>query len=479
MGKPTGFLEIKRENHSYASVTERVRHFREFVRMPPTKTLRDQGARCMDCGIPYCHQACPVHNVIPDWNDLVYQDQWKEASDVLHATNNFPEMTGRICPAPCEAACTLNLIDQPVSIKDIERAIADKAREKGWIKPCPAERKSGRSVAIVGSGPAGLACAQQLARKGHAVTVMEKNDRIGGLLRYGIPDFKMDKTLIDFRMAQMEAEGVTFRTDCHVGADVSAADLSQRYDAVVLAGGAEQPRPLQQPGCDLAGVHFAMDYLVRQNRRAYGDTIDDRMDVRGKHVVVIGGGDTGSDCIGTANRQKAKSITQLEILGKPPDHEDKGLTWPQWPIRLRTSSSQAEGCERDWSVSTKSFIGDNGRVKEIELIRVEWNKKSDGSMVMTEKPDSVFRIPADFVFLALGFVHPIHDTVVKELALALDERGNVRGNHYQTSHKNVFVAGDMRRGQSLVVHAIWEGRQAAQMVDIALGQPKKNQTIAS
>lgn len=474
MGKATGFLEIDRREHSYSPVKERVRHFREFVRMPKKKELRDQGGRCMDCGIPYCHQACPVHNIIPDWNDLIYQDQWRAAIDVLHSTNNFPEMTGRICPAPCEAACTLNLIDQPVTIKDIERAIVDHARAKGWIVPQPPQSKSAYSVAVVGSGPAGLACAQQLARIGHSVTVLEKNDRLGGLLRYGIPDFKMEKELIDFRIQQMEAEGVVFRPNCHVGVDITTSSLLQDYDAIVLSGGAEYPRPLDQPGSDLSGVHFAMDYLVQQNRRSYGDTIESPINAKGQHVVVIGGGDTGSDCIGTANRQGAKSITQLEILGKPPEHEDKGLVWPFWPVKMRTSSSHMEGCHRDWSVSTRALIGNKGRVRELELVRVEWQRKSNGALTMTEVPKSTFRIPADLVLLAMGFLRPTHDALLKEVDIALDKRGNVaaESDNYQTSVEKIFVAGDMRRGQSLVVHAIWEGREAARCVDEFLGGKK-------
>lgn len=470
MGKITGFLEIDRKEHSSAPVKERLRHFREFVQMPSPPQLKEQGARCMDCGIPYCHQSCPVHNIIPDWNDLIYRDQWKEANEVLHSTNNFPEVTGRICPAPCEAACTLNLIDQPVSIKNIERAIADHARQENWIAPQPAQQKSGRSVAIVGSGPAGLACAQQLARIGHDVTVLEKNDRIGGLLRYGIPDFKMEKELIDFRVRQMEAEHVTFRTGCHIGVDISAKDLAKHYDAVVLAGGSEHPRGLPRPGHDLAGVHFAMDYLIQQNRRTYDDTIASPIHAKGKHVIVIGGGDTGSDCIGTANRQNAKNIVQLEILGKPPLHEDKGRTWPDWPVRLRTSSSHQEGCERDWSVSTKAFIGKDGHVRELELVRVEWSEKPDGSMSMRELSNSTFRIQADLILLAMGFIHPVHQGMIEELKLDLDPRGNVQTKAYRTAHANIFAAGDMRRGQSLVVHAIHEGRQTAEAVNGFLQQ---------
>ena len=423
----------------------------------------------MDCGIPYCHNGGPINNIIPDWNDLVYQNKWQEALDVLHSTNNFPEFTGRICPAPCEAACTLNLDDQPVTIKSIECSIIDKGWENGWIQPQTPQRRSGKRVAIVGSGPAGLAAAQQLARAGHAVVVYEKNDRIGGLMRYGIPDFKMEKQAIDRRMAQMQAEGVTFRPNSHIGKDIPAQTLLEEYDAVVLAGGAEQPRDLAVPGRDLKGVHYAMEFLPQQNKRNAGDKIpaSTAISAEGKHVLVIGGGDTGSDCIGTSIRQGAAHVTQIEILPKPPEKENKGLTWPLWPNKQRTSSSQEEGCDRDYCVATKSFEGDeNGNVKQANCVRVEW-KNEGGRWAMHEIAGSEFTLKAERVFLAMGFLHPVHDGLVQELGVDVDERGNVKADtvRYQTSLEKVFSAGDMRRGQSLVVWAIREGRQAARAVD--------------
>lgn len=472
MGKPTGFLEYPRHDRGYAPVEERIKHYREFVIPLPEEELRLQGARCMDCGIPFCHGGCPVNNLIPDWNDLVWKGRWEEAIERLHGTNNFPDFTGRICPAPCQEACTLNLEDEPVTIKTIECAIVDRAWEEGWIRPQPPARRSGKRVAIVGSGPAGLACAQQLARAGHEVTVFEKQDRIGGLLRYGIPDFKMEKWHIDRRIEQMEAEGVTFRINTHVGVDLPARQLLDEFDALVLAGGSEQPRDLPVEGRELDGIHFAMDFLRQQNRRVAGDTIPEEEAIlaTGRHVVVIGGGDTGSDCIGTSNRQGAASVTQLEILPKPPEKEDKDLTWPDWPNKLRTSTSHEEGCTRYWSVSTKRFIGENGRVTGVELVKVDWKKDENGRWVMEEIPDSGFTLKADLVLLAMGFVHPVHEGLLEELGVALDERGNVRGptegpNAYRTSIDRVFAAGDMRRGQSLVVWAIREGRQCAKAVD--------------
>lgn len=469
MGKPTGFMEVMRQDRAYKPVAERITHFQEFVIPLSEKQLRDQGSRCMDCGIPFCHEGCPVNNIIPDWNDLVYKDDWKTALSVLHSTNNFPEFTGTICPAPCEAACTLNIIDLPVTIKTIENAIVDRGWFEGWIKPEPASNKTGKRVAIVGSGPAGLACAQQLARAGHSVTLFEKEDRAGGLLRYGIPDFKLDKGEIDRRIEQMTAEGVEFRNNCHIGVDISFQQLHDDYDAVVLTGGSEKPRDLPVPGRELNGIHFAMDFLRQQNKRVAGDKIADDIALlaEGKHVVVIGGGDTGSDCIGTSIRQHAASVTQIEILPKPPEREDKGMTWPLWPNKLRTSSSQQEGVERDWSVATQSFSGENGQVQTLHAARVEWQQDENGGWKMEQVVGSEFELKADLVLLAMGFVHPVHEGMLEQSAVKLDGRGNIAANtnDYQTSIDKVFAAGDMRRGQSLVVWAIREGRQAARAVD--------------
>ncbi|MDS4031807.1 MAG: glutamate synthase subunit beta [Candidatus Contendobacter sp.] len=467
MGKPTGFLEITRHEHGYAPVTERIAHFRDFVAALPEPAVREQAARCMDCGIPYCHRGCPVHNIIPDWNDLVYHGNWREALDVLHSTNNFPEFTGRICPAPCEASCTLNFNDSPVTIKDIECAIIDKGWAEGWVTPRIAAHRTGKRVAVIGSGPAGLACAQQLARAGHAVVVFEKNDRIGGLLRYGIPDFKLEAWLIDRRLAQLRAEGVEFRPNSHIGADIPARSLLAEFDAVVLAGGSEQPRDLNVPGRELRGIHFAMDFLTQQNRRVAGQKVaDEAISAADKQVVVIGGGDTGSDCVGTSIRQGARSVTQLEIMPKPPLHENKLLTWPNWPLKLRTSTSHEEGCERDWAVTTKQFVGRDSQVTGIQITRLEW-RDANGRQTMVEIPDSTFEIKADLILLAMGFVHPVHAGMLRELGVALDPRGNVRAGEgdYQTSVNKIFAAGDMRRGQSLVVWAIREGRQCARAVD--------------
>jgi len=422
MGKPTGFREYVRLDRGYEPVADRVVHYDEFI-VPLTDTdVSTQGARCMDCGIPYCHNGCPVNNIIPDWNDLVYRGDWRTASAVLHSTNNFPEFTGRVCPAPCEAACTLNLEDSPVTIKTIECAIVDKAWEEGWIQPQISHNKTRRHVAVVGSGPAGLACAQQLARAGHFVTLFEKQDRIGGLLRYGIPDFKLNKRLIDRRMAQMRAEGVDFRTNIHVGIDISAAQLRDDFDAVVLAGGSEQPRDLPIPGREFKNVHFAMDFLRANSKRVQGIKVPDTefISAENKHVVVIGGGDTGSDCIGTSNRHGAKSVTQIEILPKPPQREDKGLTWPNWPNRLRTSSSQEEGCERMWSVATQSFVGDeNGNLKALNCIKVEWNKDDSGNWRMSEVAGSEFQLQADLALLAMGFLHPVRQGMLEELGVSI------------------------------------------------------------
>jgi glutamate synthase (NADPH/NADH) small chain len=469
MGKTTGFMEITRQDRKYAPAADRIHHYQEFI-IPLTEAeVSRQGARCMDCGIPYCHHGCPINNIIPDWNDLVYHGHWREALAVLHSTNNFPELTGRICPAPCEAACTLNLNDEPVTIKTIECAIIDKGWEEAWIVPQIPSHRTGKRVAIVGSGPAGLACAQQLARIGHEVVVYEKNDRIGGLLRYGIPDFKMEKSLIDRRMAQMQAEGVKFRPNTHIGVDIPASRLLEEFDAIVLTGGAEKPRDLAIPGRELAGVYFAMEFLPQQNRRVAGDELPEEITVSAtnKHVIVIGGGDTGSDCIGTSVRQGAASVTQLEILPKPPVKENKELTWPNWPNKLRSSSSHEEGCQRDWSVATKAFIGRQGRVNKVQIVRIDWQQDEQGRWAMTEIPGSEFELKADLVLLAMGFVHPVHEGMLQELGVALDGRGNVQANtlHHKTSVDKVFVAGDMRRGQSLVVWAIREGRQAARAVD--------------
>jgi glutamate synthase (NADPH/NADH) small chain len=461
MGKVTGFLEIEREDRPYEPVGERIKHFREFVVPLPESETRDQAARCMDCGIPYCHNGCPVNNQIPDWNDLVYRGDWEDAARNLHSTNNFPEMTGRICPAPCEASCTLNLEDTPVAIKTIEAAIADRAHEQGWIKPERPAHKTGKRIAVIGSGPAGLACAQQLARAGHDVHVYEKFAKAGGLLRYGIPDFKMEKHYIDRRVAQMEAEGVTFHYNAYVGKTVQIADLMTSHDAVVLAGGAEKPRELPIPGRDLDGVHLAMDFLPQQNRRVGNEPLGGAQEILagGKHVIVIGGGDTGSDCIGTSIRQGAKSVTQLEILPQPPVKENKLMVWPDWPLKLRTSSSQEEGAEREFSVMTKEFIGENGKLTKLRCTRVD-----DG---MQPIAGSEFDLDADLVLLAMGFVHPVHEGLVNDLGVALDPRGNVKANvvDYKTSVDKVFATGDLRRGQSLVVWAIREGRQAAHAVD--------------
>jgi glutamate synthase (NADPH/NADH) small chain len=464
MGKITGFLEIEREDRDYAPVEERVKHWREFVLPLPESETREQAARCMDCGIPYCHNGCPVNNQIPDWNDLVYRGNWEEAARNLLSTNNFPEVTGRVCPAPCEASCTLNIDDNAVSIKTIECAIADKAIESGWIKPEPAPHKTGKKVAVVGSGPAGMACAQQLARAGHDVHVFEKFAKAGGLLRYGIPDFKMEKGIVDIRVQQMEAEGVTFHYGAHVGVNLPADTLLAEYDAVALTGGAEHPRDLPIPGRDFDGIHFAMDFLPQQNRRVSGEPQGGVNEILagGKHVVVIGGGDTGSDCIGTSIRQGAVSVTNFEIMPMPPVRENKALTWPDWPYKLRTSSSHEEGAEREFSVLTQAFEGQNGKVTAIRCVRADDKIKP--------VPGTEFTIKADLVLLAMGFVHPVKDGMLASLGVALDPRGNARANteDYKTSIAKVFAAGDMRRGQSLVVWAIREGRQCAHAIDMFL-----------
>jgi glutamate synthase (NADPH/NADH) small chain len=476
MGKPTGFMEFDRVSEGYAPVEQRLKHYQEFVAHLTDAEAKQQGARCMDCGVPFCNNGCPVNNIIPDWNDLVYRGNWKQALDVLHSTNNFPEVTGRICPAPCEAACTLNINNDAVGIKSIEHAIIDKGGENGWVVPQPAQKKTGKKIAVVGSGPAGLAAAQQLARVGHAVTVFEKNSRIGGLVRYGIPDFKLDKRLIDWRMAQLAAEGVKFQTNTFVGKElpgkgiandakktISPKELQKEFDAVILAGGAEQPRDLPVPGRELKGVHYALEFLIPQNKEVAGDG-KNPINVAGKHVVVIGGGDTGSDCVGTSNRHGAASITQIEVMPRAPEQENKALTWPYWPLKLRTSSSHDEGCERDWAISTKEFVGENGVLKALKCVRVEFK---DGKMV--EVAGSEFELKADYVFLAMGFTNPLAQ-VLDAFGVEKDARGNAKADTegakcYQTSVKKVFAAGDMRRGQSLVVWAIREGRQAARAVD--------------
>ena len=464
MGKVTGFMEYPRLDEGYIPPSERIKNYKEFVLHLSDEEAKIQGARCMDCGIPFCNNGCPVNNIIPDWNDLVYQQNWRAAIDVLHSTNNFPEFTGRICPAPCEAACTLNINSDAVGIKSIEHAIIDKAWENNWVVPQPPKHKTGKKIAIVGSGPAGLAAAQQLARAGHAVDVLEKNDRIGGLLRYGIPDFKMEKTHIDRRMEQMEAEGVCFKPNQNVGGNISPDQLVDEYDAVILAGGAEWPRDLPVPGRELYGVHFAMDFLPSQNKVVAGDKVKEQITATGKHVVVIGGGDTGSDCVGTSNRHGAASVTQFELMPQPPEQENKELVWPYWPLKLRTSSSHEEGCERDWSVATKSFVGENGKVRELIASKVEWK---DGKM--QEMPNSEFKMKADLVLLAMGFLGP-QQNLLDQFKVDKDQRGNAKAategeNCYATSRKKVFAAGDMRRGQSLVVWAIREGRQCARSVD--------------
>ncbi len=469
MGKETGFLEVDRKDRTYADPKARLKHYKEFVIPHAEPALREQASRCMNCGIPYCHNGCPVNNIIPDWNHLVYEGDWRDALEILHSTNNFPEFTGRICPAPCEASCTLNIIDQPVTIKSIECAIVDRGWKEGWIEPQVPARRTGKSVAVVGSGPAGMACAQQLARAGHSVTLFEKNDRVGGLLRYGIPDFKMEKHLIDRRMKQMEAEGVTFRPSTEIGVEVSFKALKENFDAVVLSGGAENPRPLQIPGAELPGVHYAMSFLTQQNKRNAGDdearaAPNGTLSATGKHVIVIGGGDTGSDCVGTSNRQGAASVTQLEIMPKPPEKEDKALTWPDWPLKLRTSTSHDEGVDRDWAVLTKRVIGDN-EVTGLECVRVEWNNGR-----MEEVQGSEFTLRADLILLAMGFLGPRKQGMLDQSGVAMTDRGNVDANliDYRTSEDMVFSCGDMRRGQSLVVWAIREGRQCARAVDEAL-----------
>ena len=476
MGKITGFKEFARHDRSYEPVEERIINFQEFVIPLDDEELQTQGARCMDCGIPFCHDGpeggCPVNNLIPDWNDQVYHGEWQDALETLHSTNNFPEITGKICPAPCQESCTLNINDDSVTIKTIEAAIIDKGFENGWVVPEIAKNKTGMKIAVVGSGPAGMAAAQQLARAGHDIVLFEKESRIGGLMRFGIPDFKLDKKIIDRRMKQMSAEGVEFKTNVNIGVDIPAKQLLAEFDAVALTGGSEKPRDLPIPGRDLKGVHFAMDYLKANTKWVQGVHGEDQViSSKGKHVVVIGGGDTGSDCIGTSIRHNAASVTQIEIMPRPPEKEDKGLVWPDWPNKMRTSSSQEEGCERLFSVATKEFVGDDeGNLKAIKCVKVAWNKDENGSWLMSEVAGSEFELKADIATLAMGFVHPVHEGMLEELELELDARGNVKGDTegyqaYSTSLEKVFAAGDMRRGQSLVVWAIREGRQCAVSID--------------
>ncbi len=473
MGKPTGFLEFERTERRYTPIAERIVNYKEFVLDLDGEELVNQAARCMDCGIPYCHQGCPVHNQIPDWNDLVYRDDFRAALDNLHSTNNFPEFTGRICPAPCQESCTLNLIDEPVTIKTIEHAIVERGWKEGWIKPRPAKHRTGKRVAVIGSGPSGLACAQQLARVGHMVDVYERQGRIGGLLRYGIPDFKLDKHVIDRRIGQMRREGVHFHTNTHVGTELKMHKLWEKFDAVVVAIGSEQPRNLPIPGKNLKGVHYAMDFLRANSALVQGDEGAEKhlISATNKHVLVIGGGDTGSDCIGTSIRHGATKVTQIEIMPKPPKQENKALNWPNWPNKIRTSSSQEEGCERMWSIQTQHFIDDgNGKVTGAQCVKVEWKQDETKQWQMSEIAGSEFFIKADVVTLAMGFLHPVKKGLLDDLNVKRDSRGNVKASEegelaYQTSVEGVFAAGDARRGQSLVVWAIREGRQAARAVD--------------
>ncbi|HYA34855.1 MAG TPA: glutamate synthase subunit beta, partial [Candidatus Binataceae bacterium] len=469
MGKITGFLEINRETPRRRAVEERLKDWREFELKLPDEKLREQGARCMDCGIPFCHKGCPLGNIIPDWNDFVYRGRWKEAIERLHSTNNFPEFTGRVCPAPCEEACVLNINNDPVTIKLIEKTIIDHAWASGWVTPMPAARKTGKRVAVVGSGPAGMACAQQLARAGHAVTLYERADRVGGLLTYGIPDFKLEKHYVQRRVEQMRAEGVDIATSCAVGKDVTGDELRAKYDAIALTIGATKPRDLPIPGRELRGIHFAMDFLPQQNKRNQGEIIpeDASITASGKRVVILGGGDTGSDCLGTSNRQGALSVHQFELLPMPPARRTDEMPWPDWPMILRTSSSHEEGVIRDWSINTKRFVGENGHVTKLVGVRLDW-KRENGRPVMEEIPGSEFELDCDLVLLALGFLGPESDSVVTQLGLKLDPRGNIECRNHHSSAPGVFAAGDARRGQSLVVWAIWEGRECARAIDAYL-----------
>jgi glutamate synthase (NADPH/NADH) small chain len=470
MGKLRGFLEYERKTPKRLPVVDRLKNWREFESKLDEAELGKQGGRCMDCGIPFCHKGCPLGNIIPDWNHYTYLGKYDAAIDRLHSTNNFPEFTGRVCPAPCEEACVLNINSDPVAIKQIEKQTADRAWAMGEVKPETSKFKTGRSVAIVGSGPAGMAAAQQLARAGHDVTLYERADRIGGLLRYGIPDFKMEKDLIDRRVAQMAEEGVVFKTGVNVGVDITVAELRDRFDAVVLAGGATQARDLPIEGRNLKGVHFAMEFLTEQNKVVAGDKVPNQIHAKGKHVIVLGGGDTGSDCLGTSHRHGAKQVCQYELLPEPPEDVNKDLVWPNWPIKLRTSSSQEEGGVRDYAILTKRLSGDaQGNVKKLHAVRVSWEQGADGRMKMVEQPGSEFEVEADLVLLAMGFTGPEKPGLLTELGVELDERGNVKADaSYETSVPGVFACGDLRRGQSLVVWAIWEGREAARGVDAYL-----------
>jgi glutamate synthase (NADPH/NADH) small chain len=473
MGKVTGFLEYGRKDTPYRPVEQRLRDWHEVQQDPPVEDVKKQAARCMDCGIPFCNNGCPLGNIIPDWNDFAYRDKWRDALERLHSTNNFPEFTGLVCPAPCEAACVLGINQDPVAIKQIEWEIIRRGWEEGWVAPVRPERRSGRSVAVVGSGPAGLAAAQQLSRAGHTVTVFEKSDRIGGLLRYGIPDFKLEKWIVDRRLEQMREEGVLFQTGVHVGADLSTQELRRHFDAVLLCMGSEQPRDLPIPGRELGGVHFAMEFLAQNNKRIAGDAIadEDAILATGKHVVVLGGGDTGSDCVGTSHRHGAKSVTSIELLEKPPERRDASTPWPLWPLMLRTSSSHEEGGSRDFAVMTKRFLGENGCVKRIHAVRIRHlPPDATGRRGFEEIAGSDFEIPADLVLLAMGFVHPVHRGLIEDLGVKLDPRGGVAADlrGFATSEPGVFAAGDCRRGQSLVVWALWEGREAARAVDVYL-----------
>jgi glutamate synthase (NADPH) small chain len=469
MGKITGFMEIKRETPPRRSVRERVTDWREYDHKMPDDKLVQQGARCMDCGIPFCHKGCPLGNIIPDWNDLVYRGRWHEAIDRLHWTNNFPEFTGRVCPAPCEEACVLNINNDPVTIKLIEKSIVDHAWAEGYVTPQPNPRKTGKRVAVVGSGPSGMACAQQLGRAGHSVTLYERADRIGGLLRYGIPDFKLEKSQIDRRIEQMKAEGVEFVTNCRVGFDIHADELRRKHDAIVLTIGATKPRDLPVPGRELKGIHFAMEFLPQQNKRNAGDTvpIETSISAKGKQVVILGGGDTGSDCLGTSNRQGASIVYQYELLPMPPEKRTAAMPWPDWPMILRTSTSHEEGVTRDWSINTKYFSGENGVVKKLHGVRLNW-RQDNGRFIMEEIPGSEFDLDCELVLLALGFLGPEPDGIIQELGLKLDQRGNIACENYHSIVPGVFAAGDSRRGQSLVVWAIWEGRECARAVDAYL-----------
>jgi glutamate synthase (NADPH/NADH) small chain len=466
MGKITGFMEIKRETAPRRSARERVKDWREYELKMPDEKLQQQGARCMDCGIPFCNKGCPLGNIIPDWNDLVYRGRWREAIERLHWTNNFPEFTGRVCPAPCEEACVLNINNDPVTIKQIEKNIVDHAWAAGWIAPRPNPHRTGKKVAVVGSGPSGLACAQQLARAGHAVTLYERSDRIGGLLRYGIPDFKLEKWQIDRRVEQMQAEGVEIVTNRRAGVDLHADDLRSKHDAIVLTIGSTRPRDLPVPGRELQGIHFAMEFLPQQNKRNAGDLVAPELSIcaEGKKVVILGGGDTGSDCLGTSNRQGAASVHQFELLPIPPERRTAEMPWPDWPMILRTTTSHEEGVVRDWSINTRFFAGENGAVKKLHGVRLNW-KRDNGRMSMEEVAGSEFDLECDLVLLALGFLGPEPDGIVAELEVKLDQRGNIASENYQSSVPGVFAAGDARRGQSLVVWAIWEGRECARAVD--------------